>query len=137
MPKLGQPSLDKIETLDPRWKPVLRDVIEIVDYTVVCGHRNQEKQTEAFEGGFSTKKWPRSRHNQVPSLAVDLAPWNKKAPHIRWDHKEEFILLAGVVIACAEVYNLKIRWGGDWDGDFNQHDQTFMDIGHYELFNKK
>lgn len=133
MPNFGTRSTDKIGTLDPRWGFVLNDAIELLDFTVICGHRTQQKQTEAFESGASTKRWPNSKHNQNPSLAVDLAPWHAVKPHIRWEHKKEFILLAGVIMAFAHMYNIKVRWGGDWDEDWDQYDQTFMDIGHFEL----
>jgi peptidoglycan L-alanyl-D-glutamate endopeptidase CwlK len=133
MPKFGQSSQDKIGTLDARWWPILSDAIELLDFKVICGHRDIQKQTEAFESGASTKQWPNSKHNQDPSLAVDLAPYHKTKPHIRWEHKKEFILLAGVIMAFAYDHDESVRWGGDWDQDWDQYDQTFMDIGHFEL----
>ncbi len=136
MPSFGQRSRDRIATLDERWEGVLFQVIEHYDFTIVCGFRDMAAQTFAFEQSFSTKQWPNSKHNVNPSLAVDIAPWHSDLPHIRWERKEEFIFLAGLIVGASWM-NLdgddSIRWGGDWDSDGDQRDQTFMDIGHFEI----
>ena len=133
MPAFGKRSRDRIATLDSRWKPLLESAIEEIDFTVICGHRDIEAQTRAFDSGHSTVSWPNSKHNKNPSLAVDLAPWHTDAPHIHWKEDREFIFLAGLIFAYGRILHLDIRWGGDWDGDFDQSDQTFMDIGHFEI----
>ena len=69
-----------------------------------------------------------SKHNSFPSLAVDVAPYP-----INWSDKERFYFFAGYVKATADQMKIKIRWGGDWDGDTKVRDQTFMDLPHYEL----
>ena len=133
MPAFGVVSKDRIATLDPRWHPVLYDAIQCYDFTVICGHRNMRAQIEAFENGFSRKTWPDSKHNTDPSLAVDLAPYHAIKPHVRWNSRSEFYFLGGVIRAAAWKFDLKIRWGGDWDRDDDLYDQTFMDLGHYEI----
>ena len=40
---------------------------------------------------------------------------------------------AGYVQGVAEQLGIKIRWGGDWDSDFDFKDQTFNDLVHFEL----
>jgi len=44
-------------------------------------------------------------------------------------------MLAGVMLNAAQEMGIRVRWGGDWDGDGSTKDQTFHDLGHYELFN--
>ena len=64
----------------------------------------------------------------MPSLAIDAAP----SP-IDWNDRERFFYFAGVVKGVAEEMGIKIRWGGDWDGDNDFDDQTFDDLVHFEL----
>lgn len=45
----------------------------------------------------------------------------------------QFYYLAGLVRKHADILNIKIRWGGDWDSDQDFFDQTFYDLVHFEL----
>jgi peptidoglycan L-alanyl-D-glutamate endopeptidase CwlK len=69
-----------------------------------------------------------SKHNSKPSLAVDIAPYP-----IDWADDERFYFLAGIIKAASHQVGVKVRWGGDWDSDDDFHDQTFMDLGHFEI----
>jgi hypothetical protein len=46
-----------------------------IDFKILCGHREEKEQNEAFNKGNSKLKWPQSKHNSLPSLAVDIAPF--------------------------------------------------------------
>jgi len=103
-----------------------------MDFTILEGYRGEEKQNEAFDTGRSQLRYPESKHNTFPCLAVDIAPYP-----IDWQDTERFVLLAGVIKAVAhslEVSDL-IRWGGDWDRDGQMTDETFRDYPHFELVN--
>ncbi|MHA2163593.1 MAG: M15 family peptidase [Candidatus Thorarchaeota archaeon] len=128
MAEFGQKSLKRLETLDRKLVDVLTLAIRIMDFSVLSTHRTMHEQEELYENGFSRKKFPNSKHNTYPSKAVDIAPYP-----IDWSEDDRFYVLAGVIRACAHKYGVKLRWGGDWDGDDDLHDQTFMDLGHYEL----
>ena len=109
---------------------------QVMDFAVICGHRDQLAQMEAFAMGNSKRQWPNSIHNTYPSMAVDLAPYP-----IDWKDSLAFARLAGLMFAAhAEMSKTmaipeKLRWGGDWDRDGESNDQSFMDIGHFELVN--
>lgn len=133
MPNFGKRSRDRIATLDPRWSHILDQAIGWYDFTVICGHRDIEAQTIAFETGASTKQWPNSKHNVKPSLAVDIAPWHSDLPHIRWKNEREFVHLAGVIQYEGHKQGVVIRWLGDMDGDQDLYDQSPWDIGHFEI----
>jgi peptidoglycan L-alanyl-D-glutamate endopeptidase CwlK len=47
----------------------------IHDITVLCGHRGQAEQDKAVADGASETPWPRSKHNRIPSDAVDVSPY--------------------------------------------------------------
>lgn len=109
---------------------VLTQAIELtpVDFTLLSGYREQEEQDELFAKGMSKLKYPMSKHNTNPSMAVDFAPYP-----IDWKDERAFSLVAGVIITVGNMNNIKLRWGGDWDNDGSTRDQTFMDLGHLEL----
>lgn len=122
MPRFSQYSLEKLKTCDPRLQSIFMEVIKIMDCTVICGHRSQEAQDRAYFVGNSKLKWPQSKHNTTPSLAVDVAPYNKG---IDWYNFAPFRKLAEIVKAEALKQNVKIIWGGDW--------KSFPDYPHYEI----
>jgi peptidoglycan LD-endopeptidase CwlK len=128
MPALGSESRAALNTCDTRLTQVAEKVVKIMDFKVLEGHRNKEKQNAAFEGGKSTIKWPDGKHNKNPSLAFDVAPWP-----IDWNDEQRFILLAGLMIGVAWTLGIKLRWGGDWKGAFDPKNNKFKDLGHFEL----
>lgn len=104
--------------------------LQLVDFAILCGHRNEEAQTQAFLLGNSRLQWPESSHNMSPSNALDFAPWiNGRIP---WEDTHAFTILGGIFIAAATILDKPIRYGGDWDGDGSTKDQTLMDFGHIE-----
>ena len=107
---------------------LFREVIKHADCTILCGHRGRAEQNNAYHEGRSKLEFPESKHNGIPSLAVDVAPYP-----IDWNNKEGFYYFAGVVKGIASQLKIEIVWGGDWDGDSNLHDQSFMDLPHFEL----
>lgn len=95
------------------------------DFTVVCGHRDKAAQEKALREGKSKLGWPKSRHNSLPSRAVDLAPYCNKIKGIPWDDVTEFKVMATHVKHAAGKLGIGIEWGGDWG--------TFRDLPHFQL----
>ena len=134
MPAFGSASLRQMHTLDSRLKSILNEAIEIFDFTIICGHRSEHAQNEAFNNGKSKLRWPQSRHNTLPSLAVDIAPYYRTEPHIRWNRLYEFVYLHGIIYAVAARQGIIIRSGINWDQDDELiTDQKFNDFPHIEL----
>ena len=93
--------------------------------------REEDEQNYLYRMGFSKKMFPNSRHNAIPpnlSEAVDICPHP-----VDWQDDEKFYYVAGIVMGTAHKHGIKLRWGGDWDMDDDLHDQTFMDLGHFEV----
>jgi hypothetical protein len=110
-----------------------------MNIVVVCGVRDAASQQLAFDEKRSTVRWPDSRHNINPpvrefSEAVDLAPMP-----IDWTARglKKFYVLAGAMMATAWHMGIPLRWGGDWDRDLDLDDQSFNDLGHFELFHEQ
>lgn len=128
MPSFSKSSLSRLETCDDRLQALLKAAIEHWDFAVLEGHRNKERQNEAFEQGLSKLEWPASPHNRWPSMAVDIAP----SP-IDWKDRERFIYFAGKIMALATLLEIPLRWGGDWNGNGKMTDETFRDLVHFEI----
>ena len=105
-----------------------------MDLSVLCGHRNEAEQMIAYNNGFSLVRWPLSRHNSYPSEAVDVAPYYEQKPHYDFDDILAFARLAGVVLTVAHNQGVALRWGGDWNRDGRSRTETFLDLGHFELY---
>lgn len=134
MPSFGKRSLERLATCHEKIRYVMHAAIQHHDFTILQGHRTREEQNEAFNNKRSLVKWPNSKHNIFPSQAIDIAPWWPEAPHIRWERRDEFILLAGIIIGIADQKGIAMRWGGNWDGDIEIiTDQKLVDLPHLEL----
>lgn len=128
MPSFGPASLERLSNVHPELRRVMDEVIKHVDFTVLCGHRGEEEQNMAFAQGKSKLKWPDGKHNTLPSRAVDIAPYP-----VNWENVREFYLFAGFVLGVANQIGVQLRWGGDWDRDWDILDNRFNDLPHFEL----
>lgn len=128
MPKLSKLSEQRLATCDPRLQKLLRAAIESVDFTVLCGYRNADEQEDAYRSGRSKVQYPNSKHNTMPSSAVDVAPYP-----IDWRDTARFARLAGYIERVAHEQGIRIRWGGDFDEDGATADEKFIDMPHLEL----
>ncbi len=130
--RFSDESRNALDSCDYRLVQVAERAIQIMDFKVLEGHRNKETQNRYYEKGTSTLRWPDGKHNRIPSLAMDVAPYP-----IDWSNHPKaisrFYLLAGVILAVADELGVKLRWGGDWDGDWDLFDQNFDDLGHFEI----
>lgn len=113
---------------DPKIQRVFHEVIKIIDCTIIEAHRPLERQNELVRTGFSKTPWPLSKHNTMPSQAVDAVP----CPTM-WDDTDIMYYFAGVVMSVSSILHIPLRWGGDWDSDGDFTDQSFMDLAHFEL----
>jgi len=118
--KLGTRSLQSLSGVHPDLVDVVKLAITIseVDFTVLEGIRNINRQRELYKAGKSTTM--NSRH--ITGHAVDLAPWP-----ISWEW-EDFYPIADAMKAAAEELEIDIVWGGDW--------KSFPDGPHFELSRK-
>lgn len=131
----GRTSKVKLETCHPDLQRVAELVMswQVMDFTIVWGHRDADAQEQAFRSGNSRVRWPNSRHNSLPCTALDFAPYFEG--RIPWDDEFAFCYLAGLFKAAAAVLGIDLTWGGDWDSDGSTQDTGLMDLGHVELKN--
>jgi hypothetical protein len=120
MPSFGTNSKKQLATLDPLLQDVLNLAIEKYDFAVVQGHRDMEDQNTQFNEGDSQLRWPNSKHNSHPSMAVDIIPWPTQYEDIH-----EFFVMATHIYAAAQKLGVLINWGGHW--------RTLKDYPHFEI----
>lgn len=127
MPSFSKSSNDKLDSCDPLLQKLFREIIKHYDCTIICGHRGEKEQNDAFMKGFSKLRFPKSNHNFTPSRAVDVMPYP-----VNWNDKSRHLHFAGYVQATADRLGIKVRWGGNFDGDSNLNN-GFLDRPHWEL----
>jgi peptidoglycan L-alanyl-D-glutamate endopeptidase CwlK len=96
------------DSLHPELKFVIDDVARHFDIALIEGYRGPERQAELVEGNLSRKDFPKSKHNIMPSQAVDLLPY----PINRENHLQ-IAYLAGHMRMAGKCAGVKIVWGGD------------------------
>lgn len=128
MPSFGEKSRNNLNSAHPKLQELFNEVIKHYDCSVLCGFRGKEEQQRAYKDKKSSKQFPHSKHNRLPSNAVDVAPWP-----IEWENLKRFYYFAGFVKGVALSMGIKIRWGGDWDGDTDLDDQQLNDLPHFEI----
>ena len=124
--RFSKTSAERLATCDPRLQEVMTAALELMDITIIEGHRTVEAQRAHVAAGRS--KTMTSKHLTSPSLAVDVAPYP-----VDWNDRERFHYLAGMVRGLAAANGITIRWGGDWDLDGEVLDNAFDDLPHFEI----
>ena len=128
MPRFGKTSRKNLSTCHKDLQDLFNEVIKHVDCSVLEGHRGKERQNKAYDEGKSKVRFPNGRHNASPSRAVDVVPYP-----VDWNDRERFHLFAGFVLGIAQSMGIKLRWGGDWNMNFEVDDNKFDDFPHFEL----
>ena len=101
--------------------------------------RTQEQQADFLARGISKTK--DSKHLIIPGVrefseAVDAGPspmiWPKEGSPDYWKDWARLYYFAGIVMSTAYRMGIRLRFGGDWNGDFNLKNQNFYDGVHFE-----
>ena len=124
MPKFGKKSQERLRGVNSELVNVLFELVKIMDVTIIEGVRSQERQDRLVAEGKSKTKF--SKH--ITGRAVDLAPYP-----IDWEDRDRFHYMGGMLRGIAHQMGVKVRWGGDWDGDGETKNNNFDDLVHIEL----
>lgn len=136
MPSFGERSRKNLETCHPLIQDLLNECIKYFDFSVIEGHRTTAEQQKVFAEGKSTLDGvnKKSRHQTLPSEAVDVMPW---PPELHgkniWDDMERWCQFIGKVQGIALMMGISIRVGLDWNNDGSIKDHKFVDAPHIEL----
>ena len=119
------------DTLDCRLQRMCDNLLKYMDVSLICGHRTEEEQNALYPR-FTRVRWPNSKHNKRPSLAVDLQPY--PYPNTENDLRAGLGYMAGLCYIIAERDGFSIRWGGDWNSNGDVTDNGFDDLFHIEVY---
>ena len=134
----NQKSSKYLGTCHPDLQRIFHQVIKGFDCTIVQGHRGKAEQNKYFTEKKTQLKYPKSKHNSSPSMAVDVVPYP-----IDWKDGDRMKHFAGYVKGITAImFHQKlithlVRWGGDWDNDTQLKDNKFQDYPHFELYKPK
>lgn len=134
MPQFSNISKQRLLTCHTDLQMIFNYVIKSFDCSIICGHRTQAVQNKAFEDGFSQLKFPNSKHNTSPSLAVDVVPYP-----VEWKNVNRMRYFIGFVKGVARMLkdygqiDYELKTGIDWDNDTVLKDTRFKDFPHFEL----
>ena len=131
MPHFGKRSRERLSTCHKDLQKVFNEVIKYVDCSVLEGHRSEERHEKLLKEGKTKVHYPKGRHNSKPSRAVDVTPYP-----VDWADRERQTLFAGFVLGVARGMGITLRWGGDWNMNFEVKDNRFDDFPHFELREK-
>jgi len=82
----------KWDQLHPLLQNLFAAVLRFYDHSIITGHRNKEDQAEAVSKGLSKVDYPDSKHNRLPAMACDAAPYIKDDPRgIPWPTPPSFL----------------------------------------------
>ena len=148
MSAFGAASLAQLATTHPDLQRVFTEVVKHWDCKVLEGERTEAQAKANVAKGVS--KTPDSKHLRRCSKypvgvdAVDVAPFPLHWPTRAKDTTPAevtratkdvalFYFFAGYVLATADALGVKLRYGGDWNGNRAIDDQSFDDCVHFEL----
>lgn len=117
---LSKTSRQKLQTCHSDLIKLVTSVSEVTNIAVICGHRGKHEQEQAFLKGTSKAKWGQSKHNKIPSMAVDIVPLP-----LDWNDIPSFEKMGETVLEIAKKLNIKIKWGRDFS--------KLKDYPHFEL----
>jgi len=93
---------------------LVKEVSKKLDIMVICGHRGQLDQDEAYKRGASKVKFPNSKHNSLPSKAIDCVVTDVRGKNIDWKNIKAFEDMIVEFKLAADRLGIKIECGGDW-----------------------
>ena len=124
-------SMARLDTCHPDLKTLMVAALQHPgcpsDISVLEGHRGETRQNQMKAEGKSQLGWPRSRHNTMPSMAVDVAPY---IDGVSWDWEHYHPLAAHIKMVWVELklaagVSGVLEWGGDW--------RSFKDGPHWQI----
>ena len=131
---LSTRSIGRLANTDER---ILTLLLNAIQYTAIDfgipkdgGLRTAERQNEIFASGASQKDgYVKISYHQT-GKAFDIVCYSSGS--VTWD-KIYYYMVAGVILGTAKAMGINLVWGGNWDNDTDLKDQSFMDLGHFQL----
>ena len=115
----GKKSREVLSTLAPDLIYLMNKLADVRNVSLISGYRGKTEQNEYYIKGTGVR-YPFSKHNTYPSLAVDVVPWPTQYESI-----EELDMMLGSIQALSYTLDITIRLG--------KYFSTRKDYPHIEL----
>lgn len=156
MNKLSTSSKKKLATCHPLLQALVAKVLHWVDVGVTAGERGEKTQNALFVAGNSQLRYPDSKHNTSPSIAVDLVIYHPKFGYLYGGDEQLLYIrrVTGCTVAHARCWIMmqyaelntlmqlearkqgyQLRWGGDWGKPDGFLTTKLVDVFHWEIAN--
>ena len=106
-----------LKTLDVELVHCCNLVADVMNISITSGYRGELEQTAYFERGTGVE-WPTSKHNDLPSQAVDVNPYP-----INYEDTNRYCEMIGMFLMAACEHGYKIRSGRH----FNRRDYPHIE----------
>lgn len=116
---LSDRSKKNYRTLHKDLQAIVDELSKEMAIEIIEGYRGREEQNKAYREGKSTLVYPFSKHNQLPSKAMDLAPLP-----INWKNIKKYKYMNKRIQWIANRLGIQIRLGMNF---------SFRDYGHIEI----
>lgn len=139
MYKFSQTSLRRLKNVDERLVDLMKLSLSRspVDFGIAYlgGFRTAEEQHELYMSDVSTKDGYLMKSKHQFGEAVDFIPYVEGSHQVATKkYVKYYLIIIGVIFACAAELGIKIRSGANWDKDeIWIDDQSFDDFNHMEL----
>lgn len=130
--KYGPRSEENFKGVHPSLVALFREAIKYRDISIIDGVRTIEEQRRFVAKGDS--KTMNSMHlpqEDGLSHAIDATPYPFDWNAVGADR--DLLLFGGFILGLAATLGLKIRYGGDWNGNWKNSDNGFQDLDHFEI----
>lgn len=135
--RFGKASHDAMRSVHPDLVRVMGRALAfgLMDFSLSEGERSVEKQLHYHNIGRSQVKFGKHQiQTDGWAHAIHAVPYPSEINGVNvWDDHPRFARLAGMIQVAAWMEGVRVRWGGDWDGDGNNADSSLNDMAHWEL----
>ena len=137
--EFSQTSLRRLKGVDDRLVILFKYALKRspIDFGIAYlgGFRTAEEQHELYMADKSTKDGYLMKSKHQFGEAVDFIPYVDGKYQLTGKNAERYyLIIIGVIFACAAQMGIRIRSGANWDKDeYWVEDQSFIDLPHIEL----
>ena len=133
--KLSNTSKQRLETTSPLIQKIINESIatSLIDFGIpqYGGKRTVEEQKALYDDGKSKCDGKVKKSYHQTGNAVDVVAYVNG--HYTYDARYYYMLAHHIMATAKRMEITNIRWGGDWDKDWDLDDQSFNDLCHFEL----
>ena len=135
-------SLDRLSGCHVALGLLAKRAVQFKNHRILCGIRTESEQRKAYQEGKTQRQFPNSAHNIYPgkeySEAFDFIPtpfkgYPDKSKSDYGKRLAEWYMIGAVYKVLSDEMGIPIRWGGDWNNNWDIYDNNFDDLGHIEI----